>query len=63
MKKQMIDNKILKFCFLMLAVVMSSCSDYLDKTPDDASSKTMEDIFSNQLYTRKLTPYWVKYQF
>lgn len=53
MKKQMIDNKILKFCFLMLAVVMSSCSDYLDKTPDDASSKTMEDIFSNQLYTER----------
>ncbi len=25
--------------------------------PDEMTS------FSNQLYTRKLTPYWVKYQF
>lgn len=38
---------------LTWAFVSTSCSDYLDKTPDDATSITLEEVFSSEIYTER----------
>lgn len=48
------NSKIVNACLLVFVLsITSSCSDYLDKTPDDSTSKTLEDIFSNETYTER----------
>ena len=45
--------KVAGLCLLTWAFVSTSCSDYLDKTPDDATSITLEEVFSSEIYTER----------
>ena len=40
---------------LCLAAVtgLTSCADYLDKTPDDGTSVSLEDVFNNEVYAER----------
>lgn len=53
MKKLELNTIIMRVCLLAITLMTASCNDYLDKTPDDATSKTLEDVFKNELYTER----------
>lgn len=38
---------------MLCLLVATSCNDYLDKTPDDATSKTLDEIFASEIYTER----------
>ena len=49
MKISKMKIKVAGLCLLTWAFVSTSCSDYLDKTPDDATSITLEEVFSSEI--------------
>ena len=53
MKISKMKIKVAGLCLLTWAFVSTSCSDYLDKTPDDATSITLEEVFSSEIYTER----------
>ena len=53
MKISNMKIKVAGLCLLTWAFVSTSCSDYLDKTPDDATSITLEEVFSSEIYTER----------
>ena len=55
MKRLKRDMKVAGICLMAWAAVIttSSCADYLDKTPDDATSVTLDQVFESETYTER----------
>jgi hypothetical protein len=43
----------MKRIIIIIAIILASCNDYLDITPDDATTKTLEDIFADKTYAER----------